>query len=140
MAGSFSDFLELEILDQIFSAAAWTSPVTLYFALYTANPTDAGGGTEVSTGTWTNYARVAVTNNATNFPAAAAGAKANGTAIDFGTATMSPTSATVVVTGMAVFDAIAGNMLAWSDLTVTKTINHGDPVTIPIGDFDVTLT
>lgn len=141
MAGSFSDFLELEVLDHVFGAAAYTAPTTTYYALYTTAPTDTGGGTEVGTGTWTTYARVAVTNNATNYPAASAGAKSNGAIISWGTATMDPTTATVVVTALGIFDAATdGNLLAWSDLTIPKTLNHSDPITIPIGDLDITLS
>lgn len=137
MAGSFSDFLELELLDHVFGAAAYTAPATLYVALFTVAPTDAGGGTEVPTATWTNYARVAVTNNATNFPAAAAGLKSNGTAISFGTAT---TSGAVTVVAVGILDAAAaGNLLAWADLTVNKTINNGDSSQFAVGDLDITL-
>lgn len=133
MAGSFSDFLENEILDHVFGAAAYTAPATLYIALFTAAPTDAGGGTEVSGG---SYARVAVTNNATNFPAASGGAKANGTEITFVTATAS--WGTVVAFG--IFDAAsAGNLLAWADLTVTKTVNNGDTAKFAVSDLDITL-
>jgi hypothetical protein len=112
-------------------------------ALYTAAPSDSGGGTEVSTGTWTNYQRAAVTNNATNFPAASGGAKANGTAISAfyssgSTATIS--SGTVVVTHIGILDAsTAGNLLAWADLTASKTLSNGDTFSIPIGDLDITL-
>ena len=140
MAGSFSDFLELEILDHVFGKATYTAPDNIYAALFTTAVTDTGGGTEVSAATWTNYARVAITNNDTNFPAASGGAKANGAIIDFGTATMDPTTATVAVTHIALIDTSgSGNYLAWADLTTPKTINHGDPVTIPVGDLDITL-
>lgn len=135
MASGFSDFLELELLDHVFSAAAYTAPGTLHFALFTVAPTDSGGGTEVS---GSGYARAAVTNNATNFPAASAGAKSNGTAISFGTASGGNWGTVVAV---AVFDAsTAGNMLAWGDLTVNRTINDGDSAQFNANDFDVTLT
>jgi len=133
MAGSFSDYLELELLDHVFGGADYTRPATLYVGLYTAAPTDAGGGTEVSGG---SYARVAVTNNDTNWPAAAAGAKANGTAITFPTATGD--WGTVVAFG--IFDADeAGNLLAWADLTVSKAIGSGDTASFAIGALDITL-
>ena len=45
---SFSNYLETEILDHVFGGAAYTAPSTLYVALYTATPNDAGGGTELS--------------------------------------------------------------------------------------------
>ena len=103
----FSDFLELEVLDHVFGAATYTPPATLYVALYTVIPTDANAsGTEVTGG---SYARVAVTNNLTNFPAAAAGAKANGTAITF----PAPTANWGIVVGFAIYDAATvGNELA----------------------------
>lgn len=134
MAGSFSDFLENELLDHVFGAAAYTAPGTLHIALFTAAPTDAGGGTEVTGG---SYARAAVTNNATNFPAASGGAKSNGTAITFATATAS--WGTVVA--MGIFDASSGgNLLAWADLTANKTVDNGDTASFAVNDLDITLT
>lgn len=133
MPGSFSDFLELELLDHVFGAAAYTAPDTLHVALFTVAPSDTGGGTEVSGG---GYARVAVTNNPTNFPAASGGAKANGTDVTFPTATAS--WGTVVAFG--IFDASSGgNLLAWATLTTNKTIGSGDTASFPIGDIDITL-
>src|SRR3989304_3200100 len=120
MAGSKADFLENELLDHVLGNAAYSAPATVYIALYTAAPTDAGGGTEVSGG---SYARAAVTNNATNFPAASGGAKANGTEIAFATATAD--WGTVVAFG--IFDALTvGNLLYWGDLTASKAVSSGD--------------
>jgi hypothetical protein len=133
MAGSFSDFLELELLDHVFGNAAYTAPGTLHIGLFTAAPSDTGGGTEVSGG---SYARVAVTNNATNFPAASGGAKANGTVVTFPTASAS--WGTVVAFG--VFDASSGgNLIAWATLTTNKTVGSGDTISFPVGDIDITL-
>lgn len=130
---SFSDFLELELLDHVFGAAAYTAPATLYFELFTVAPTDAGGGTAVTGG---SYARAAVTNNATNFPAAAAGAKTNANAITFVTATAS--WGTVVAVG--IYDAsTAGNLLAWCTVT-SQSVPSGVTASIPAGDLDITLT
>jgi hypothetical protein len=107
MPGSKSDFLELELLDHVLGNAAYTAPGTIHVALFTAAPTDAGGGTEVTGG---SYARVAVTNNATNFPAASGGLKQNGTAITFPQATAD--WGTIVAFGL--FDAsTSGNLLYW---------------------------
>lgn len=135
MAGSFSDFLELELLDHVFSAAAYTPPATLYVALFTATPSDSGGGTEVS---GNGYARVAVTNNATNWPAASGGNKANGTAITFPQATPSGWG---VVTQFGIFDAsTAGNLIAWGDLSASKTVDALDTVSFAIGSLTIALT
>ncbi len=139
--GSFSDFLELKLLDHVFSAATYTAPVTVYVGLVTTLPNDASTsgaltpGVEVSGGA---YARVAVTNNATNWPAAAAGAKANGTAITF----PAPTANWGVVVGFFIADVAsgAGNILAWGSITPNKTVNNGDPApSFAIGDLDLTL-
>ena len=127
-----SDFLELEILDHVLGNAAYTAPGTVHIALFTATPSDSGGGTEVSGGA---YARAAVTNNATNFPAAAAGAKSNGTEIAFDQATAN--WGTVVAFG--IFDAAtAGNLLYWGPITPNKAVNNGDTAKFAIGDLDVT--
>jgi len=132
MAGSKSDYLELELLDHVLGGGDYSRPATVHIALYTVAPTDAGGGTEVSGG---SYARVAVTNNATNWPAASGGAKSNGTEITFPTATAS--WGTVVA--FAILDAASGgNFLYWGDLTASKTISSGDTARFAVGELDVT--
>lgn len=129
---SKSNYLENAILDHTFGGPDYTRPATVYVALYTAAPTDAGGGTEVTGGA---YARSSVTNNSTNFPAAVNGSKANGTAITFPT----PTASWGTVTHFGIFDApTGGNLLRWGALTVSKTIDPGDQVTFPPGDLTMT--
>ncbi len=49
MAGA-TNFLEAKILDSLFRTLAAYKPAGIYLGLFTANPTDAGGGTEVSGG------------------------------------------------------------------------------------------
>lgn len=123
----FSDYLENELLDHVFGNAAYTSPSAVYLGLYTAAPTDAGGGTEVSTG---GYARQEIT-----FGAASGGAVSNTAAVEY-TAT-GANFGTIVAVG--VFDAdTSGNLLAWNEIT-SVVINDGDTLNFPIGDLDVTL-
>lgn len=132
MPGSKSDYLENKLLDHVLGGAIYTRPVTVYVALYTVAPTDAGGGTEVSGG---SYARVAVTNNATKWPAASGGAKSNGQEITFPTATASWGEAVA----FAILDAAsAGNFMYWGDLTTPKTIGNGDTAKFGVGDLDIT--
>lgn len=126
MAGK-SDYLENKILDHVLRNTAYTSPTTVYMALFTAAPTDAGGGTEVSTG---NYARTAIT-----FGAAASGAIANSGAVNFPT----PSGSWGACTHFGIFDAsTAGNLLYWGALAQTETPLSGNTVTFPIGDIDIT--
>ena len=53
MAG-FTDYLENKVLIHVFGGTAYTAPSTLYVGLFTAVPSDTGGGTECSGG---SYAR-----------------------------------------------------------------------------------
>jgi len=130
MAGSFTDYLEDKILKHVFTNTAYTSPTTIYIGLFTAAPTDTGGGTEVS---GSGYARKAGT-----FTVSGTGTLAtNSAAIDFDAAT----SSWGTIVAIAVFDAsTSGNMLAWADLTTSKTISTGDVLRIPSGDLDITLS
>jgi hypothetical protein len=130
MAGSFSDYLEDKLLKHAFTNTTYTPAATMYVGLYTAAPTDAGGGTQVSGG---SYARVSV-----SFSVSGTGTLCtNSAAVEFTAATAS--WGTIVAVG--VFDAsTAGNLLAWADLTVSKTIDTGDIFRIPTGDLDITLS
>jgi len=125
-----SNFLELEILDHVLSAATFTAAATLYYALYTTSPNDTDTGTEVST-SGTAYARQSVTNNATNFPAASAGAKSNGALVNFGTATGAGWG-TVQYIGLK--DASSGgNLYFWGTIDPSIPIYSGDSLSFPIG-------
>lgn len=130
MAGK-SDWLENKVLDHLLGGPDLVRPGTIYVALFTVAPTaDAGtGGTEVTGGA---YARVGVTNNTTNFPAATGGVKSNGAVITFPTAT-APWG-TIVAFG--IYDALtAGNLLFWNVVTANKVISTNDIAQFPIGSL-----
>lgn len=131
MASGKSTYLDNALLNQVLGATAFAAPATVYVALFTVTPGAGGGGTEVTGG---GYARQAVTNNATNWPAAANGSKSNGTAITWPAAT----AAWGTITGVAIFDAATlGNELYWGDLAATKAIGSGDQFTLPAGSLTV---
>lgn len=133
--GSFTDYLENRTLDHFFGGVASTPPATLYVGLSTSTITDAGGNITEPSGN--GYARVAVTNNATNFPAASGGAKSNGTAITFPQA--SGSWGTVI--DFFIADASSGgNILGYGTLTVSKAVTSGDTLSFAIGELDITLT
>ena len=124
MAG-FSDYLEDKVLDHVFGGNAYTAPGTLYVA-----PTDTGGGTEVTGG---SYARQsgAFTVSGTN-PTQAT----NSAAIEYPTATAD--YGTVVAVG--ILDASSsGNLMAYANLTTSKTVSSGDVFRFDAGDLDITL-
>lgn len=124
---SFTNFLETEILDHVFGAAAYTAPSTLYVGLFTAAPDDTGGGTEVSGG---GYARQSAAFTVSGNTAS------NSASIEYPTATASYGT----VTHVGIFDAsTAGNLMAYASLTASKAIDTGDVFRIPTGDLDITL-
>ena len=126
MAG-FSDYLENKVLSYVFSGGSFSQPGTKYLALYTTAPTDAGGGTELS---GSAYARQSCAFTTTGAQAT------NSSAVEWPTATGS--WGTVVAVG--VFDASSsGNLLAWNNLTASKTISTGDVFRINAGDLDIDL-
>lgn len=127
-----SDTLENMILDHLFGAVALTLPAAWHFALFTVAPTDAGGGTEVSGGA---YARVSVTRNQTNFPAAANGSMKNATAITFPAAT----AAWGTIVAIGIYDAATlGNLRFWQSLTTSRVVNSGDTFSIPANSLTLT--
>lgn len=124
---SFSDYLETKVLDHVFGGTSYTAPSTLYVALFTAAPSDSGGGTEVSGGAYARQTIAFTTSGDTT---------SNNAAIEFPTATANYGT----VTHVGVYDASsAGNLMAWAALTSSKTIETGDVFRIPSGDLDITL-
>src|SRR4051812_46203991 len=67
---AMSDYLENHVGDHVLRDTAYSKPTTIYVALFTAAPSDSGGGTEVSGG---SYARVL------NGPSVSAWKSTNGT-------------------------------------------------------------
>lgn len=104
---------------------------TLYVALLTAAPSDTGGGTEVSGG---SYARVAVNATLANFAGTQSAASTTassgtgGTTSNNGAITFpAPTANWGVCSHFAIYDkATSGNLLVWGALTASKTVNNGD--------------
>lgn len=138
---ALTDFLENKLLDWLLrgqaigitgaSAAAGTGPTAVFVGLLTAAPSDTGGGTEVTGG---SYARVSVSSSLANWAGTQAAASTtassgtSGTTSNNGTITFpAPTATWGVVTHMGIWDAsTGGNLLIYSALTTSKTINNGD--------------
>lgn len=131
---SASNYLELKILDHILGNTAYSAPATVYISLHTADPGETGATAEA---TGTNYARLAVTNNTTNWPNASAGSKASGADFTFATP---GSGGWGVITHFAIWDAASsGNCLFISAaLSIPKTINQNDVVKFSSGQLTVT--
>ncbi len=127
---ALSDHAEKLILDWMMTAGAATRPTAWYVALYTAAPSDSGGGTELS---GSGYARESVT-----FAAATSG-----------TGTTSNTGVVVFtadggdwgsVTHMGIHDAVSGGNLLWHGaLAAAKTVADGDTLEFAVGNIDLTV-
>ena len=125
---AMSNYLENALLNAVLRNTSYTSPSTVFVALYTTDPGEGGTGTEVSGG---SYARVAGT-----FGAPSNGVSTNSAAIEFAQATGSWGT----VSHMALYDAItSGNMLFYGSLTTSKTIESGDVFKFSTGELSVTL-
>jgi len=107
-----------------------TRPTAWYLALYTAAPSDSGGGTEVSTG---GYARQSVTFDAASTP--------GGTTSNTNAPSFTASGANYgTVTHVGIFDNSSGGNLLWHGaMTASKTVNDGDTLEFAVGDIDLTI-
>lgn len=98
------------------------APPAIYVGLFTAAPSDSGGGTEVSGG---SYARVQVTQSDSNWaaPSGTPSSTSNANAVTF----PSPTANWGTIGYFGIFDASSGgNLIAWAALAASKTVNNLD--------------
>lgn len=134
-----SDYLESDLLDEIFNGVAFVAPDT-WVSLYTTDPTDADTGTEVSGG---SYARVRVYANGGGTPdwklAAVDGIGhlvENSDDIVFPTAT----AAWGTVTHFGVHDAATGgNLLFHGVLDSSQVVGDGGIFKFLADDLDFRL-
>lgn len=123
-----SNYLENALVNATLRNTAYTSPSTVYLALYTSDPTDADSGTECS---GTSYARQSIT-----FGAPSNGVTTNSAAIEFPQAG----GAWGTISHIGIRDAsTSGNLLYHTPLDASKTIATGDVFRVAIGSLSVTL-
>ena len=124
----FTQYLENKLLDHVLNNASFTSPTTVYVGLFTTAPTDTTSGTEVSGG---SYARQVL-----SVTTASSGVVTSDADVSFPQATAN--WGTIVALG--IHDALSsGNLLMYTDLTTTKTIDAGDILKVSSGSLTVTL-
>lgn len=127
---ALSDYAEKLLLDWMMTTGSATRPTAWYVALYTAAPSDSGGGTEVS---GNGYSRQSVTFDAASTPG---GTTSNTGAVSF----TASGGSWGTITHMGIFDAsTAGNLLWHGALTASKTVGDGDTLEFAIGNIDLTL-
>lgn len=129
---SFTNHTENLVLTWLLTTGSATRPTAWYVGLFTAAPSDAGGGTEVSGSGYVRKATGTITVSGTDTTAT------NSAAIEFAAASGGNWG---TITHAAIFDAeTSGNMIAWAQLTTARTINDGDVFRIPASSLTVTLT
>jgi hypothetical protein len=128
---ALSDHAEKLILDWMMTTGSATRPTAWYVALYTAAPSDAGGGTEVS---GNGYAREAVA-----FDAATSG---TGTTSNSGLVSFTADGGDWgSVTHIGIHDAVtSGNLLWHGSLAAPKNVQDGDSLEFAVGNIDLTVS
>jgi len=129
--GSLTDYFERKVLNAFCGNDAAMASTSMWVAMYTATPSDASGGTEVTGG---NYARKS--SGAWSTATGASGWVANTATITYATATLSWGN----VSHFALLDdSSTGNMVAWATLTATRDIGTNDVAAFAIGSLTIAL-
>lgn len=125
---AISNYLENALINGTLRGSSYTAPSTVYVALFTSDPTDAGSGTECS--------GAAYVRQSASFAAPSNGASTTSADIQFPQAGGS--WGTITHFGI-LDDSSTGNLLYHGALTVSKTIDTGDVFKIAAGSLTVTL-
>ncbi len=137
MAKGFAAGIVEDLLDAMLGNAL-TVPLaipTVYVGLSTTTPDSSGGNFTEPVGN--GYTRVAVANDATEWPPATAGTKSNGSDIDFPAAT-GPWG---TVTHFGIFVAASGGTpAAWADLDASQSPDTPDQLQFAVGAIDVKIS
>lgn len=134
MPGGLSDYSKNELLDHLFNAA-YSAAATVYLALCTADPTDAGTGASMneSAGSANGYSRKAI-----SFAAASSRKVVQSGAVSFDAATGSWGT----LTHWAIVDSAtigAGNMLAHGEFSSSFTPVSGNTPSIADAEVEVEI-
>ena len=128
---SMSDYLEEKLINHTYGGTAFTQPTTWYIALFNTDPTDAGGGTELSGGGYTRKAFTPTIGASPTFVAS------NDADVVFPTAT----SDWSTINYVAVFDAsTGGNMLDYGAITTPRTVLTDGVFKVLAGDLQIQYT
>lgn len=127
---ALSNHAEALILNWLMTNGAATRPTAWYIALYTAAPSDSGGGTEVA---GNGYSRQAVTFSAASEP--------GGTTDNSGSVSFTASGGNWgTITHVGIFDAsTSGNLLWHGALAASRTVNDGDTLSFAVGAVTLTL-
>jgi len=124
----FTTYLSNKVLDHVLRNTSYTSPTTAYMGLFTTTTDVSGGGTEVSGGSYVRQS-VSVTTAANSIVTSSANVTFPQATGNWGT-----------ITHIALFDALSsGNMLMFTPLTTSKTVESGDVFQVSSGNFTASI-
>lgn len=132
----FSNYMSSKVVDQIFGNQSLSIPATIYAAMAKGNVQESDTGSTFDEADYTDYTRIALTNDLSNFPLATNGQKSVATDITF------PLSSggSNTIKELVFLDAASdGNIIAAGVLTIEKTVNSGDQPVFLAGTVELTL-
>jgi hypothetical protein len=145
LTGGMSDYCANKLIDLIFRGQAFTWPATLYGALFTVAPSNAGGGTEVSVGSYARFVLASTLAALSGTQAAGSTVASTGTSGRISNnAALSypaPSAAQGTVVAEGLIDAsTGGNLMFWAALSSPRTISSGSPAqTHPADSLSITV-
>ena len=127
---ALSDHAENLLLNYLMTTDSVTRPTAWYLALFTAAPSDSGGGTEVS---GNGYSRKTI--------AFSTASGTGGTTSNSGDVSFTASGGSFgTVSHVGIFDAASsGNLLWHGAMTASKTIADGDTLEFSTGNVDLTI-
>ena len=127
---ALSDHAEALLLDWLMTTDVVTRPTAWYVGLYTAAPSDSGGGTEVS---GSGYSRQTITVASATSP--------GGTTSNTGDIVFTASGGDWgTITHIGIHDAVSGGNLLWHGaMTASKTVADGDTLQFSTGNIDLTI-
>lgn len=129
-----TNYLESALINHSLGKVAFTMPTTVYLALFTADPGEAGALTsEVPAGR--GYARQAITTTMST-------SSGGSTSSNSGVVTFGPCTGTAwgTITHVGVMDALTGgNMLYKKAMPVSKTIDIADSLQFATGQLTLSM-
>ena len=125
---ALTNYLENALLNATVRNTTYTSPATVYLALYSVAPTASTSGTELS---GSGYSRQAITFNAPS-----GGSVTSNVTVTFGPATGNWST----INASAVVDASTSGNIMYFTTTASQNILSGSSLVIGSGNVSITLT
>lgn len=120
-----TNYLESKLANHVLKNTAYTPPTTLYVAMHTADPTETGTVSEITTATFATYARKAVT----------LGAESGGVCLNSADVTWDNCPA-ITISHLSIWDALTGgNALFYGPLTAAQVMASGNTFRLPTGQL-----